>query len=111
MQYKRRKNELIFLKNILTQLMGYLFALLTILYVNAEKEIRIDWVGETGHAQPQDPLTTTKPNKLRPVSETRQALNVIPIDDDDDDDLQQKVEPIFGKGTYLEFDEQRKLKP
>lgn len=87
--------------------------------MNGENEIRIDWVGEPGHAQPQDPPITLRPNALGPVYETRQALNAIPLNDpntnddndDDDDDLQQKVEPVFGKGTYLEFDEQRKLSP
>lgn len=90
--------------------------------MKAEKEIRIDWVGEPGHAQPQDRPITPRPNALGPVYETRQALNVIPlndpntnrdnyVNDDDDDDLQQKIEPVFGKATHLEFDEQRTLKP
>ena len=96
--------------------MGLFIALLLlILHVNAENEIRIDWVGEPGHAQPQDPPPTAHPNALGPVYETRQALNAIPISDantnDDDDDLQQRVEPVFGHGTYLEFDQQRKLNP
>lgn len=81
--------------------------------MNAEKEIRIDWVGEPGHAQPQDrpstPQPIPKPNASGPVYDTRQALNALP-DDNDDDDLQQKVEPI-DKGTFIEFDEQRILKP
>lgn len=97
------------------QLVGFFIVLLTILYVNAEKEIRIDWVGEPGHAQPQDhrPTPQPRPNSLGPIYETRQALNALPIakDDDDDDDLQQKVEPIFGKGSYIEFDEQRIVYP
>lgn len=95
--------------------MGLFIALLSILHVNAENEIRIDYVGEPGHAQPQDPPSTREPKALGPVYETRQALNVIPLNvpntNDVDDDLQQKVEPVFGKGTYLEFDEQRKLNP
>lgn len=97
--------------------MGFLFVLASILYVNAENEIRIDWVGEPGHAQPQDPPPARhkpKPNALGLIYETRQALNAIPNandDDDDDDDLQQKEEPILGKGTYLEFDQQRILNP
>lgn len=102
-------------------MIGYCFALLlSIFYVAAENEIRIDWVGEPGHAQPQDSPSTVQPNALGPVYETRQAINIIPTndaytnaaDDDNDDDLQQKQqEPIFGKGTYLEFDEQRIIKP
>lgn len=96
------------------QLVGFWLAMLTILYVNAEKEIRIDWVGEPGHAQPQDqpPTPQPRPNALGPVYETRQALNALPtVRYDEDDDLQQKVEPIFAKGTYLDFDEQRILNP
>lgn len=90
-------------------MIGCLFTLLAILYVSAAKDVRIDWVGESGHAQPQDPFTTTQRNKLSSVYETRQTLNVIPLDDDDD--LQQKLEPIFDKRTYLAFDDQRTLKP
>lgn len=107
-------NEDIYPSFYSSQWLGCLVALLTILYASAEKAVRIDWVGDEGHAQPQDPLTTIKPTKLGPVYETyeRQALNVIPIDDDaDDDDLQQRMQPVFGKETYIEFDEQRKLKP
>lgn len=86
--------------------------MLSILYTNAEEAIRIDWVGEPGHAQPQDRPSTGKPNALGPIYETRQALNALPnINDDNDDDLQQKIEPIFGKGTYLQLDEQRKIDP
>lgn len=93
-----------------------LFVLLSVLHaIYAEKEVRIDWVGEPGHAQPQDPPSTVQPNGLGTVYETRQALHYVPVNNadtnDDTDDLQQQVEPIFGKGTYLEFDEQRKLKP
>lgn len=95
------------------QLLGFFMVLLAVLCANAETEIRIDWVGEPGHAQPQDqPFTPKpKPNALGPIYETRQALNALPTGEDDDDDLQQKVEPIFGKGTYLDFDEQRILSP
>lgn len=83
------------------------------LNVRAETEIRIDWVGEPGHAQPQDQPPTTHPNALGPIYETRQALNAIPYtNDDNDDDLQQKIEPAdFDKGTYVEFDKQHKINP
>ncbi|XP_031630185.1 uncharacterized protein LOC116345169 isoform X1 [Contarinia nasturtii] len=92
--------------------------------VNAE-DIRIDWVGEPNHSQPQDPAPKHQENKLKATNEYKLQLanehgpsyqNEIPDSDSNDDDLQQRqqpepISPIFGRGTYLEFVEQRTLKP
>lgn len=74
--------------------------LLITLQVNSELNHRIDWVGEPNHRQPQDPSPTHADARIRSLTDARQAKNSV---DDDNDDLQQRQEPIFGKGTYLEF--------
>lgn len=92
------------------------FALL--LHVNCDVERRIDWVGEPNHAQPQD--TTQRPTgndqlgRIRSLNVDRQAPISQNLVDGEEDDLQQRqlpeaILPIFGKGTYLEFVEERKL--
>lgn len=80
--------------------------------VNGEIERRIDYVGEPGHAQPQDPPSNNQPNRSGRLydgtSSDSIGANIIPKYDVDDydDDLQQRQQPIFAKGTYLEFVQQ-----
>lgn len=91
------------------QLVVWLFVLILTVQIHGEIERRIDWVGEPNHAQPQDaPLArNVQLERIRSSTDAGQeiiAQNHIDANvDDDDDDLQQRQEPIFGKGTYLEF--------
>lgn len=89
--------------------------------VNCDVERRIDWVGETGHAQPQDSTTQTisrnnQPARIRNLNDATRAPIYENIIEGEEDDLQQRqipesISPIFGKGTYLEFVEQQKIDP
>lgn len=89
------------------------------LQVNADTGHRIDWVGEPGHRQPQDPPPKYETNKIRNIHDVpyehgppykHYDQNEIPINDD----LQQVQKPVFERdvqGTYLEFLHQRTEKP
>lgn len=82
--------------------------LLEIVPINAEIERRIDWVGEANHPQPEDPLRSGRVYNTRQPSFTPNTIGQN-YHNDDDDDLQQKQQPIFGKGTYLEFTQPQQL--
>lgn len=75
--------------------------------INAEIKRRIDWVGEPNHPQPEDSPRYERVYNARqpPIAPN----NIRQNDHDDDDDLQQKQQPVFGKGTYLEFSQQQQL--
>lgn len=84
-------------------MIGCLFVLLETVQINAEIKKRIDWVGEPNHAQPQDSPENIHPERgQRLYDDAKQAQNDLQSNDDEDD-LQQRQQPIFGKGTYLEF--------
>lgn len=91
--------------------------------VNGQR--RIDWVGEEGHRQPQDPVPRSQNERYQTMNDNLQGpsyQNEI-SDDDDDDDVQKPQQPDdvqtiqqpesddFGKGTYLEFIHQKYINP
>lgn len=84
--------------------------LLETVQINAEINRRIDWVGEPNHAQPQDPSLNNRPERVERLYEDAGQAKITPNiiePNNDDEDLQQRQVPIFGKGTYLEFEQQR----
>lgn len=78
------------------------------LQANEEKEKRIDWVGEPNHRQPQDPLPSLPTERYQAMNEIAQGPA---YENEIDDDVQrlQRPQPVFGKGTYLEFVEPQKI--
>lgn len=83
----------------------WVIVLLITVQIKGEIERRIDWVGEPNHSQPQDsPLARNIQNeRIRSSTDAGQEIISQNYIDANDDDLQQRQEPIFGKGTYLEF--------